>query len=44
MPSYGYESYDYNYDSTYTPSADYNPDQHNTVQQSTDLTTGSGTY
>ena len=44
MPSYGYESYDYNYDSSYTPSAEYHPGQANTPQQPSDVTTGSGLY
>lgn len=43
MQSYGYESYDYNYDSIYTPSAN----QHNpqpTTQQPSAVSTGSGLY
>ena len=44
MSSYGYESYDYNYDSTYTPSADQNSGQNTTPQQQSDVTTGSGLY
>jgi len=47
MSSYGYESYDYNYDSSYTPSADYSHGGGGapTAQQSSsDVTTGSGLY
>ncbi len=47
MSSYGYESYDYNYDSSYTPSADYNHGgggSPTAPQSSSDVTTGSGLY
>ncbi len=46
MPSYGYESYDYNYDSNYTPSANNHSGGRGSGQQSSssDITTGSGLY